>query len=57
MSSSRKGTASKASGPSTPAPRQTPVAMSSRATTGLTAVCQTTAWAPNSAIDQALSTT
>ena len=34
-----------------------PAAMSSRATTGLIAVCQTTAWLPYSAIDQALSTT
>ena len=37
-----------ASGPRTPAPDQTPVASSSRATTGLTAVCQTTHWAPYS---------
>jgi len=40
---SRNGTASNASGPSTPAPCHTPPASSSRAMTGLTAVCQTTA--------------
>ena len=40
-----------------PAPDHTPAAISSIATTGLTAVCQTTAWLPYSAIDQALSTT
>ena len=49
VSRSRNGTASNASGPSTPAPDQTPVASSSSATTGLTAVCQTTHWWPYSA--------
>ena len=39
------------------APDQAPESISSSATTGLTAVCQTTAWDPYSAIDQALSTT
>ena len=57
MSRSRKGSAGSASGPSTPAPDQAPESISSSATTGLTAVCQTTAWEPYSAIDQALSTT
>ena len=44
-------------GPARPAPDQRPEASSSSATTGLTAVCQTTAWEPYSRIDQALSTT
>src|SRR5215207_9433128 len=44
-SSSRKGTASKASGPSTPEPLHAPVASSSNATTGFSAVCRTTACA------------
>ena len=54
-----RGTASAgtASGPSTPTPLHAPEASSSSATTGLIAVCQTTAWEPYSAIDQALSTT
>ena len=51
------GTASNASGPSTPLPDQVPAASSSRATTGLTAVCQTTHWWPYSRIDHSLSTT
>src|ERR1700691_333488 len=38
-------------------PAQAPASISSSATTGLTAVCQTTACEPYSAIDQALSTT
>ena len=42
---SRKGTGSKASGPSTPAPAHVPAASSSSATTGLIAVCHTTACA------------
>ena len=42
---------------STPAPDQTPFASSSRAMTGLTAVCQTTHWWPCSRIDHSLSTT
>ena len=46
-----------ASGPRTPEPVQAPVATSSRATTGLTAVCHTTAWEPYSRIDHSLSTT
>src|SRR5690606_12968008 len=54
---SRKGPAGNASGPSTPAPDQAPVASSSSATTGLTAVCHTTAWHPYSLIDHWLSTT
>src|SRR5439155_16810323 len=54
--SARNGTASNASGPSTPAPSQTPSARSSSATTGLSAVCQTTAWAPSRTIDSSLST-
>ncbi len=41
-----------ASGPSTPAPLQPPWASSSRATTGFTAVCHTTAWEPSRLIDQ-----
>ena len=41
-SRSRNGTASKASGPRTPAPDQVPFASNSKATTGLIAVCQTT---------------
>ena len=57
VSRSRNGTASNASGPSTPAPDQVPRAISSRATTGLTAVCQTTHWWPYSCIDHSLSTT
>src|SRR3984885_7632282 len=55
--SSRNGPGGSASGPSTPVPDQAPESISSSATTGLTAVCQTTAWEPYSAIDQALSTT
>ena len=43
--------------PSTPEPDHTPVASSSSATTGFTTVCQTTHWAPCSAIDHASSTT
>ena len=43
-SSSRNGSALNASGPSTPAPLQAPVASISIATAGITAVCQTTAW-------------
>ena len=43
-SSSRKGSALKASGPRTPAPLHAPVASISMATAGITAVCQTTAW-------------
>src|SRR5438552_13920039 len=54
---SRNGRGGSASGPSTPLPDQAPAASSSSATTGLTAVCHTTAWDPYSAIDQALSTT
>ena len=46
VSRSRKGPASNASGPSTPAPVHTPFASSSSATTGLIAVCHTTACAP-----------
>ena len=38
------GAASNASGPLIPSPFHTPVAISSRAMTGWTAVCQTTAW-------------
>src|SRR6266567_5913805 len=57
VSRSRKGCAGSASGPRTPAPDQAPESISSSATTGLTAVCQTTACDPYSAIDQALSTT
>lgn len=57
VSRSRNGTASKASGPSTPVPTQAPPASSSRATTGLTAVCQTTACDPYCSIDHSLSTT
>src|SRR5689334_17581150 len=49
--------ASNASGPRTPAPDHTPAASSSSATTGLTAVCQTTACDPYSFIDHSLSTT
>ena len=45
-SRSRKGFGGSASGPSTPAPDQVPLASSSRATTGLIAVCHTTHWAP-----------
>ena len=56
-SRSRNGLGGNASGPSTPTPDQVPSASSSRATTGLIAVCQTTACEPYSAIDQALSTT
>ena len=44
-------------GPEHAGPRQAPVASSSRATTGLTAVCQTTACEPYSRIDHSLSTT
>ncbi len=51
------GTASKASGPSTPTPRQVPFASSSSATIGLTAVCHTTHWAPYSLIVSSLSAT
>src|ERR1700683_1814994 len=54
---SRNGPGGRASGPRTPGPDQAPESISSSATTGLTAVCQTTAWEPYSAIDQALSTT
>jgi EAL domain-containing protein (putative c-di-GMP-specific phosphodiesterase class I) len=57
VSRSRNGTASKASGPRTPDPDQEPAASSSSATTGLTAVCQTTACEPYSDIDHSLSTT
>src|SRR6478609_3535098 len=57
VSRSRNGTLSNASGPSTPAPDQVPFATRSRATTGLTAVCQTTAWEPYSSIVCSLSTT
>lgn len=46
-----------ASGPSTPTPDQAPLASSSSATTGLTAVCQTTHWESYSLIDHALSVT
>ena len=53
----RNGTASNASGPSTPVPCHAPVASSSSATTGLTAVCHTTAWLPYSRIVSALSAT
>ena len=42
-----KGTASNASGPSTPAPDHVPFASSSRPITGLIAVCHTTACAPS----------
>ena len=56
-SSSRNGTASKASGPSTPLPCQVPRARSSIATTGFTAVCQTTAWTPSRSIAHSLSVT
>ena len=45
-SRSRKGFGGSASGPSTPVPDQVPSASSSRATTGLIAVCHTTHWAP-----------
>src|SRR6201999_1380897 len=57
VSKSRNGRAGSASGPSTPVPVQAPESISSSATTGLTAVCHTTAWEPYSAIVQALSTT
>src|SRR3954447_5423789 len=57
VSRSRNGCASKASGPSTPVPDHVPAASSSRATTGLTAVCHTTHWWPYSRIDHSLSTT
>src|SRR5215472_4586422 len=57
VSKSRNGPGGSASGPSTPLPVQAPESSSSSATTGLTAVCQTTACEPYSAIDQALSTT
>ncbi len=40
-----------------PTPDQAPDAMSSRARTGLMAVCQTTAWEPYSDMHQSLSTT
>ncbi len=51
------GRGSNASGPRTPAPDQTPLASSSRAITGLIAVCQTTAWAPSRPHVSSLSTT
>src|ERR1700752_1116291 len=57
VSRSRNGRGGSASGPSTPAPDQAPESMSSSATTGLTAVCQTTACEPYSAIVCALSAT
>jgi EAL domain-containing protein (putative c-di-GMP-specific phosphodiesterase class I) len=57
VSRSRNGTASKASGPSTPVPDHAPPASSSSATTGLTAVCHTTACEPYCDIDHSLSTT
>jgi hypothetical protein len=57
VSRSRNGRGGSASGPRTPDPVQAPESISSSATTGLTAVCQTTAWEPYSAIDHALSTT
>jgi two-component system sensor histidine kinase BaeS len=57
VSRSRNGPAGNASGPSTPEPVHAPVASSSRAITGLIAVCQTTAWEPYSRIDHWLSTT
>src|SRR5215472_17651138 len=53
VSRSRNGRGGRASGPTTPAPDQAPESISSSATTGLTAVCQTTAWDPYSAIDRA----
>ncbi len=56
-SRSRNGFGGNASGPSTPAPFHTPSSSSSSATTGLTAVCQTTAWLPYSRIVCSLSTT
>ena len=43
-SSVRNGSAGNASGPSTPAPVHSPRSSSSSATTGLIAVCHTTAW-------------
>ena len=54
---SRNGSGGNASGPSTPAPFHAPSSSSSSATTGLTAVCQTTAWLPYSRIVVSLSTT
>ena len=51
------GDTSSLSTPSTPAPDQAPAAINSSATTGLSAVCQTTACAPYSRIDHSLSTT
>ncbi len=54
---SRNGPGGNASGPSTPAPFHVPSLISSSATTGLTAVCQTTAWLPYSRIVCSLSTT
>src|SRR3954454_13460192 len=56
-SRSRNGTASNSSGPRTPAPVQTPDAISSTAATAITAVCHTTAWQPSRAIVSALSHT
>ena len=55
VSRSRNGVAGKASGPSTPVPVHVPLASSSRAITGLMAVCQTTAWLPSRAMVSSLS--
>jgi AcrR family transcriptional regulator len=52
----RNGVGGNASGPITPVPLHTPASSSSSATTGLIAVCQTTAWEPYSRIVCSLST-
>src|SRR4051794_8458845 len=56
VSLSKNGTASNASAPNTPTPDHVPVASSSKATTGFTAVCQTTACERYSRMDHSLST-